>query len=581
MNFERLVNELILDTFECLKSVHLLQAFSNLNSRFNNLLITHFRTHGLDFRSISKHDFDTVCEQNLPWIADRITALRLSDDDDTPNQIDLFLSKFLTFHRFVQLKSLSLYHLSSFEIINKIVFQFRHLPLLTHFDLINCHLMFHRKTLRDILNRIWLLSKLTHVHLDLHFADKHEFSTPTIRSKSIEHLFIENTLLNAGELIRLFRCTPNLRHLTAFIDKFSDDTQFPSKITSISSLKLVVDHLTNGTINLLKNMPNLTVLILQTGKHDMNGHKWKQLIVDYLPKLKIFRFLMLFFIDNQEEMNEILDSYRTPFWLIERQWYVRYHWKLENDSLWILFYTLPYAFSFYAYMKENSRDCTKSTCPHEDDYCSYNRVTRLIQHYSTSDDVFLSRIRFYNIRHLELVFPVADKFLSVLPRLDRLISLDISSDSDVDGDIVLSQLQTVINRAPRLYFLTINDWDSSIVQQLPLYITSNSIRRLDLQSHHYLKRDRCFNTEQCTTFLSTSFAKQCEVLQIVVNNQSSINELINGMPNLQALKVVVESDQLNNYFPSRQDFITWMISGYSRIATENLANTVTSRLWIR
>ncbi|CAF3151436.1 unnamed protein product [Rotaria sp. Silwood2] len=156
---------------------------------------------------------------------------------------------------------------------------------------------------------------------------------PTIRSTSIEHLCIEDVSLDSLQLMRLFRCTPNLRHLTVCIDKLSKNAQVSSVIQSISSVKFVVDHLTYGTINLLKNMPNLTLLTLQTGKHHMNGHKWKYLIGDYLPKLKKFQFLMLFLVNNEEEMNEILDSYRTPFWLIDHQWFVRCHWNLEIDKI--------------------------------------------------------------------------------------------------------------------------------------------------------------------------------------------------------------------------------------------------------
>ncbi|CAF2767887.1 unnamed protein product [Rotaria sp. Silwood2] len=581
MNFERLVKEILLDIFEYLKGIHLFQAFSNLNSRFNNLLIIHFRTHGLDLRTISKHDFNTLCQQNLPWIAKHITKLRLSDDDDTPNQINLFLSQSFTFRQFVQLKILSLYHISSSEIIQKVVCQLRYLPLLTHFDLINCRLTFHQKILHDILNRIWLLLQLSHVHLDLIFANANEFTTPTIRSKSIKYLIIENTSLNSIQLIRLFRCTPYLRHLTVIIDQFSNDTQFPSKIETVSSLKLVVDHLTNGTLNLLKNMPNLTSLTLQTEKNHMNGHQWKQFIIDYLPKLKIFRFVMLCNVNNEKEMNEMFDSYRTPFWINERKWYIRCHWKLENNEIAILLYTLPYALQIYSCLFENSNGHTKSTCPNEDDYCSYSRVTKLLQHCSISNDWFLSHIRFYNIRHLELTLPVADQNLSTLPRFDQLISLDVSSDADVDGNIVLSQLQSLINRAPNLHFLIIGHWDSSSVQQIPLYITSNSIRRLDLQSYHYAKRDRCFNIEQCRTFLTTSIAKQCQVLQIVVNDKSSIKELINRIPNLQALKVVFQPGDRNNHYPGRRVMIRWLASGFSRTVTENLIGTETSRFWIR
>ncbi|CAF2827077.1 unnamed protein product [Rotaria sp. Silwood2] len=328
-------------------------------------------------------------------------------------------------------------------------------------------------------------------------------------------------------------------------------------------------------------MPNLTVLTLQTGKHHMNGHKWKQFIIDYLPKLKIFRFLMLFFVNNEEEMNEILNSYRTSFWLIDHQWFVRCHWNLKNDKIFIYFYTLPYAFSYYSYILENSNACTKSTCPIENDYWSYNCVTRLMHPHSISNDLFISNIRFNNIRHLEIVFPVADKFFSVLPRFDQLISLGVASNSDIDADIALSQLQNLINLAPRLYLLTIGHWKSSTIQHLPLHITSNSIRRLDLQSHHYLKRDRCFNSEQCSTFVCSSLAKQCQVLQIVIDNRSNIDVLVNEMTNLQALKVMLQPGQFDNYFPNTEQMIRWMSSGYSRIATDNLPNTETIRLWIR
>ncbi|CAF4721268.1 unnamed protein product [Rotaria sp. Silwood1] len=567
--------------FEYLKSVHLLQAFSHLNTRFNDLLIIHFRTHGLDFRSISKHNFDAVCQQNLSLIADHITGLRLSDDDDTPQQINLFLSDSLTLRQFIQLKSLSLYHISSYEIIKKVVVQFSHLALLAHFNLINCHLKFHQKTLRDILNHIWHLPKLIHCHLDLHFQHKSDFCIPTIRSKSIEDLCIEDVSLDSVQLIRLFRCTPNLRHLNAQINKLSNDTQLPSIIELISSVKFVVDHLTHGTINLLKNMPNLTDLTLETGKHHMNGHKWKEFIVDYLPKLKKFRFLMLFFVNNEEELNEILDSYRTPFWLIDHQWFVRCHWELKNNEILVYFYTLPYSFSSYTYFLKNSNICTKSTCPHEDDYCSYNHVTTLMQPCSIPNDLFVSRIRFHNIRHLEVSFPLADQFLSVIPQLDQLTSLEIASDSGIVANIALSQLQNLINRAPRLYLLTIGHWDSSIIQHLPLNLTSSSIRRLDLQSYHYLKRDRCFNREQCTTFLRSPLAKQLEVLQIVVDNRSSIDDLINGMTNLRALKVVLQHGRWDNHFPREEEFITWMTSNYSRTFTENLTGTEIIRLWVR
>ncbi|CAF2115131.1 unnamed protein product [Rotaria magnacalcarata] len=583
MNLEQLSNELLLNLFEYLQSVHLLRAFYQLNSRFNGLIITHFQNHGLDFQSIPKNDFNTICQQNLPLIADHITALRLSDDDDTPEEIDIFLSNPRAFHRFTQLKSLSLYHISSIETLKKLVKHFAHLQHLTHFDLIDCHVVFQHKTSRYLINRIWRLPKLTHCHLDLHFQYNSDFTIPNIRSKSIEHLWIENIVFDFNDLNRLFRSTPNMRHLIARIDQMPENQQFPFFIESISSLRLIVDHLTSGTINLFKNMPNLTSLTLQTGKHDMNGHRWEQFIIDYLPKLKIFRFWMFFIADTDEEVNEIIDSYRTPFWLIHHQWFIRCHWALTDDKIMVYLHTLPYTFSFYTYAIWNSNPRTKSTCSDENNYLCYNHPTKLIYSRSSLYDSLLGHICFLNIRHLEVSIPYSAQLLFIVPRLDRLTSLDVGSESDIDANIALLQLNDLISKTSRLHSLTIGHWDASIIQDLPLHINISSIHRLrlDLQSYHYLKRDRCFNSEQCTALLRSSWAKQCEVLQIVVNDRSMIDDIINGMPHLKALKVVLQPGRSDDYFPTREDMITWMTSNYSRTYTENLDGTETIRFWIR
>ncbi|CAF1282225.1 unnamed protein product [Rotaria sordida] len=112
--------------------------------------------------------------------------------------------------------------------------------------------------------------------------------------------------------------------------------------------------------------------------------------------------------------------------------------------------------------------------------------------------------------------------------MDRLTSLHVRSNSNVNDKIVLLQLNDFINKAPCLHSLIINNWNPSAIQDLPLHIISNSIRRLDLQSGRYLKHDRCLNSEQCAAFLRSSRTKQCEILEIVVNDQSMIDDLING-----------------------------------------------------
>ncbi len=100
MKFEDLANELLLDLFELFDLIHLLRAFNGLNIRFNQLLFIHFRRYRLNFRSISKHDFEYTCQQYLSLIIDRIISFGLSDDDETPYLPEIFLSKSINLNQF-------------------------------------------------------------------------------------------------------------------------------------------------------------------------------------------------------------------------------------------------------------------------------------------------------------------------------------------------------------------------------------------------------------------------------------------------------------------------------------------------
>ncbi len=72
VQLELLPNELLLDLFKFLNTAYLVRAFFGLNNRFNQLIHLHFQTHPFSFQSISKEDFDVICEQHLPLLVDRI-----------------------------------------------------------------------------------------------------------------------------------------------------------------------------------------------------------------------------------------------------------------------------------------------------------------------------------------------------------------------------------------------------------------------------------------------------------------------------------------------------------------------------
>jgi hypothetical protein len=102
MNFELLPNEILLDLFDYFNGVDLLRAFYGLNSRFKFLLYKQFRFYCFQFSSITKRNFDMICQQHLPFISNQVYALSLSDAANTSERINLFFSYILSFSQFTQ-----------------------------------------------------------------------------------------------------------------------------------------------------------------------------------------------------------------------------------------------------------------------------------------------------------------------------------------------------------------------------------------------------------------------------------------------------------------------------------------------
>ncbi|CAF1261568.1 unnamed protein product [Rotaria sordida] len=553
MNLESLSNELLLDLFEYISVIHLLRAFRGLNARFDALLFTHFEIYGhLDFQSVSKHDFDIVCQQHLPSIIDRIISLRLSDDDDTPQQIDIFISYGFTLRQFLQLQTLSLYYLCSYETTMKIIEELHHLPYLTHVNFINNHFLCDETDSENMINTIWSLPKLTHCHLNINFHQNERlFPRLNTISSSLEYLSIEKFNFDLSKLDHLFQHTPHIRYFHVRLFDHSFDQQLSCSMPLVIILKLIIQTTLYQLVNLLQNLPNLCHLKVETLGIDLDGQQWEQIIINHLPKLKIFQLKMHIKLedddddddDKQLKIDKLIASFQSPFWLDEHQWFVRCHCVEECCLNSIVLYTLPYAFGYFDPIVKIS---SKSTCPHENDYWSYNRVHSLIYRTPIARESALSKFSFPNVHRLCLSLPSNDHFWSVVITLDQLISLDLAlhDDDDNSNNHVRSQLQVVLDRAPRLYSLASRSWSDS--QMCLIDNRSLSVRRLDLQGYDedWLE-ERWFDDEYCAKLSCSSLGIQCEVLLIRVEHRTTIIDLVNRMTNLRALNIKCRDDTFN------------------------------------
>ncbi|CAF1438407.1 unnamed protein product, partial [Adineta steineri] len=243
--------------------------------------------------------------------------------------------------------------------------------------------------------------------------------------------------------------------------------------------------------------------------------------------------------DNKEQrVDDLLNSFRTQFWLVKHQWYIRCDWNRceQCDKNNIYLYTLPYAFHSYFIHEPNFK--TKSTCHLDNDYSSYDNVHTLGYELVPTINQILPFFRFVNLRHLDLHLPFDENFILLIPKLDQLISLSVAP-YHMDDDLNFNnQLQTLLDQSPHVTSLTFKNW--SLSKRRPPYEYSNqSIHQLNLQDI-----DRWYNTEQCGRLIHSSLGKQCQILSIAVENRQNILELIHGMFDLRALNVLCRDDIL-------------------------------------
>ncbi|CAF2646179.1 unnamed protein product [Rotaria sp. Silwood2] len=539
MKLESLPNEILLDLFEYFSTIQLLRAFNDLNSRFNQLLFDRFRVYHLNFRSISRYDYQILFQQHLPLIIDRISSLRLSDDDDdSPQQIDLFFSHNMILRQFINLRALTLCGINSQEAMNNIIIECHDLPYLTHLKIVKCDSVFERMNAVQLFNSIWSLPRLTDCRLNI----KENFHIPTTIVPSLEHLSIQRYYCPLNELNRLFEQTPHIQSLCLLLNHLSDHQCLSTSVPSISSLKLCDVRSRHAMFKFLTHMPNLNRLIVETNFIKMDGQQWEDIIVNCLPKLNVFRLKMRIQyygrMNNEQEIDTLLDSFRSQFWLEKHQWFVRCHRKLMIDYSDVLLYTFPQTFA------ELNMDIMnisyKSTCPYDQNFGSCQQVRSLIYKSFLTMDLTLPHIYFSNIRHLSVHLPVDNQFWTVVKNLDQLTSLSVSSiDDNADH-----HLQILLDKAHYLYSLEITSWPSSLI---PLVSnTSRSVRRLDLRQLticYQQHSNSSSRTQIYRKFGCSRLGTQCEVLRIATESEKDILTLVNKMINIRILYTTCTSDK--------------------------------------
>ncbi|CAF4994318.1 unnamed protein product [Rotaria sp. Silwood1] len=539
MNFELLSNEIILDLFDYLNGMDLLRAFYGINVRLNLLLYQQFRGYHFNFFSVSKCQFDLVCQHHIPFIVDRIVTLTVSDYELTPEQINLFLSYVPSISQFTNLRSLTLWNIRSSRTLLKITEEFHHLH-----NLIRLNLSFHlyyddQVDFQLINNNILSISKLTHCHYESYFGKQQYFHIPTKLSRFLRNLYISNFKIRWNQIYQLFLYASRMKHLSIYIDSDENDQHKLFSCPTLNDLSIIIFNIDDNSkmISFLQNLSNLHCLKINLAGNLIDGCQWEQVIRYYLPKLKVFYLNMKqkFSVNQniQERVDELIHSFESSFWINEHKWFVRcftYGRSIVLETLSEIYY----------HFQTKLPDSCKSTNPQDDHQKFYNTI-RNIYCDRFFDQPFSFNFCLSEILHLSIKFPIHNRFWSIVPSLKKLSSLTVSSISDV----FQSQFQTLLDRAPHLHRLSISQ-DKSLPLQMSLFkYTTGSIRRLDLNQYNYQ-----FNEEECLTLSHSPLSVRCEILFIQVTNRECIINLIKNMINLRALYIKYEDGEYFKHLSS-------------------------------
>ena len=532
MSLELLPNEILLDTFSYFTGVELLRTFYALNSRLNSVLHEQFYVSSFKFDSISKHDFDIICQQHLLQIAKYMTVLQLSDHEQTPTAIQLFLSSIQSFHMFKQLKSLSFSHLRSYESFSIIIDRCFHLDKLTDLKFDSCY--FDEMNLIDfqsIIDRIWCLANLRHCSFGFAIRGLNSFPIPKHRSISLESLFIEKIQLKLDQINQLIEQTPNLQTLSISIRRFTDNNYVPMVLLNLTSLHIhsIVNCNASNMSVLLENTPNLRCLSVNLLCEIINGHQLKDIIRNHLKNLEILRLKMKFLCPSNEtaenRVGYLMNSFQDRFWIDEHQWFVR---SLISNCLIYLYTTSEY-------YEDDLPIRFQSTNLIDNEKQFYDtRITKL-----TCPIFFEQSYRLSNLRTLEINLPLNDRFWSIMTNFDRLKSLTVL----LHTNAFQSQVQELLNRTVHLKKFSIKQHESTPLPQALFKYKHQSIQELDLRYINHF-----FSPDECAKLCQSPLGNQCHVLSILVKNCASIEKILDRMPKIRALNVRCKERQEIDWF---------------------------------
>ncbi len=313
--------------------------------------------------------------------------------------------------------------------------------------------------------------------------------------------------------------------------------------TTLTRLKLFYSETLDGDAirTLLRRMSKLNTLALYINARyspSPNGQIWEELIVSSLPLLNTFQFYFPFdtYRLTLEGLNQTIESFSTPFYLIEKRCFIRCDREPNNWSMGAL-YTLPFAFSHMS-INTSTFDTSISTLPmtdlNETKSSYYTKVKTLIfnKQCKAPHIGFLAS----NIHYLILM---ADLPISWIYLLTKLRHINIGAYVEMSS----TDFENVLQHSPNLQSLTIssdklNKLTNKFTNQSVCHQLSKKIQSLTI-SHHYLNFPKLdIVSVRLLRSLASIFSEKCEHLSLgLIAHPKTVCPIFRRMKQLRSLHI--------------------------------------------
>jgi hypothetical protein len=295
------------------------EAFSHINRRFRSLLTNSTLPIKINVSSISKAAFKRYNTNIIIPNTHRINSLRLR------NQFvyDLLYSPVHRLSQFSRLETLNLENVQA-KHLETLLLQLFFLPYFSSLIITTVDQVTNKNC---VYRKIFRLPALKYCKLtfgDYYNSDVLPFATNEY--SPIEHLVIDNDIY-LDQLPGFLSYVPKIRRLSfrSLCGNWSKQTELcPVKLNHLTHVSLKLDFSTkfDAFKQLLINvLSSVQVLRISAGREYMDANIWKQLILSYLPNLRIFDIRFGFLLSDdaaQLASDDQINQFTSPFW-IERQ----------------------------------------------------------------------------------------------------------------------------------------------------------------------------------------------------------------------------------------------------------------------